>query len=72
VSGNRVERGEGREDGKQEKEREEGEGKGYVQSSYENCIFPRHTWGECGTHSGDEFLQVLPGFACIVRYRDFL
>ena len=58
---------------KREKEGEEKEkGKGHVQSSYEDCIFPRHTWGECGTHGGDEFLEVLPRFACIVRYRDFL
>ena len=66
----------GGQDGRQEKEREkEGKGKekkGYVQSSYENCIFSRHTWGECGTHGGDEFLEVLPRFAYIVRYRDFL
>ena len=41
--GNREER-RGREDGKQEKEREEGEGrqkgKWHVQSSYETCSFP--------------------------------
>ena len=74
--GNREEKEEeGREDGKQEKEGRRGrkeKGKGHVQSNYENCIFPRHTWGECGTHGGNEFLEVPPGFACIVRHRKFL
>ena len=75
--GNREERRDGREDGKQEKEGEkEGEGKekgkGHVQSGYENCIFPRHTRGECGTHGGNDFPEVLPRFVYIVVYRDFL
>ena len=50
----------------------ETDGKGHVQSGYENCIFPRHTWGERGTYGRYESSEVLPGFACIVRYRDFL
>ena len=75
--GNMEERREGREDGKQEKDGEkEGEekekGKGHVQSSYENCLFSPHTWGECDTHGGNDFLEILPSFVCIVRYRDFL
>ena len=70
-------REEGREAGKQEKEGENGgegkeKAKGHVQSGYENCIFSPHTWGECDTHGGNDFLEILPGFVCIVRYRDFL
>ena len=47
-------------------------GNGHVQSGYENCISPRHTWSERGTHSRNESSEVLPDFACIARYRDFL
>ena len=76
VIGNREER-RGGEERKQEKEgEEEGEGKEkgkwHVQSGYENCRFPCHAWGECGTHGGNDFPEVLPRFVYIVVYRDFL
>ena len=63
--GNREERGEGREAGKEGEKEGKGKrrGKGHLQSGHETCIFPRHTWGKCGTHGANEFLEVLPGFA---------
>ena len=57
--------------GKRKNGRRKGRGKrrkGTYKAAMRTVFFPVIL----GVNGSDEFLEVLPGFACIVHYRDFL